>query len=87
MVHRNVPYEYAITYFRYDVVDTFFASLVESMRYAANGCAKNVFTHGRPQLVAKDSSKRAPRIVSFLPVIPVNTPSPEGRAESLEEMI
>ena len=30
-MHRNVPYEFAITLSRWDVVGTFFASPVESM--------------------------------------------------------
>ena len=39
-MHRNIPYEFAITMSYLYVVDTFFAPLVESMRYAALECAK-----------------------------------------------
>ena len=39
-VHRYVPYEFAITLSCQNVADTFFAPPVESMSYAALGCAK-----------------------------------------------
>ena len=39
-VHRNIPYEFAITLSRYNVVDAFFAPPVESMWYTALGDAK-----------------------------------------------
>ena len=39
-VPRNVPYEFAITLSRKGVADTFFASSVESLWFAALGRAK-----------------------------------------------
>ena len=39
-MRRNIRYEFAITLSGWDLVDTFFTSPVESMLYAALGCAK-----------------------------------------------
>ena len=55
-VHRNVPYEFAITFSRYDVVDTFFARPLKVCDTPSLGVLKNVFTIARSWLLAKGSS-------------------------------
>ena len=55
-VHRNVPYEFAITLPRWDVVDTFFPRPLRACDTPPLGVLNNVVTRARPWLLAKDSS-------------------------------
>ena len=55
-VHLNVPYEFAITLPRYDVVDPFFPLTLNVCDTPPLGVLKNVFTRARSWLLAKDSS-------------------------------
>ena len=55
-VHRNVPYEFAITFSGNDVVDTFLPRPLKVCDTPPMGVLNNVFTSARSLLLAKDSS-------------------------------
>ena len=55
-MHRNVPYEFAVTLPRWDIVDPFFPRPLNVCDTPPLGVLKNVFTRARSWLLAKDSS-------------------------------